>query len=417
MAVTERDERQTIDRVLARVDERNGELSRTVTETIAGNIGDYGPIDWESPFWQDVREFGASQIRGAMKAGRTGGDPSIEDLAVIRAATVRRVEQGVQLQAILHAFRVGHRIVWNAVVEEAARVEGGREAALGLTLPFMRFVDTVCTCITETYLDHQHRAARAAERAARDLLELLIAGDPNVMSLARTEGIELDLDEPHVVVVATTAGDGYSEGLRSLADAIGSRLGGLPVLSVIRQDEATFVMPAASAAPSEICELLRIDGDHADPMTDLRAKVGVGLAAEGVGGIAESHRQARSALAFCRDGDFVVGLEEVPVIEYLTARDDPVATSMVSPAVRELAVSERPMDRTLRETVDAFLACDMNVTRTAARLPAHPNTVHYRLRKIGELTGVDPRNLDQMVELRMAIMLSRRGSRFSASGR
>ncbi len=91
MAVTERDERQTIDRVLARVEGRNGELSRTVTETIAGNIGDYGPIDWESPFWEDVREFGASQIRGAMKAGRTGGDPSVEDLAVIRAATVRRV--------------------------------------------------------------------------------------------------------------------------------------------------------------------------------------------------------------------------------------------------------------------------------------------------------------------------------------
>jgi PucR C-terminal helix-turn-helix domain len=41
----------------------------------------------------------------------------------------------------------------------------------------------------------------------------------------------------------------------------------------------------------------------------------------------------------------------------------------------------------LMETLRVYLDSDLDVTRAAEALYVHPNTVRYRLRRIGELTG------------------------------
>jgi DNA-binding PucR family transcriptional regulator len=46
------------------------------------------------------------------------------------------------------------------------------------------------------------------------------------------------------------------------------------------------------------------------------------------------------------------------------------------------------------------------VARTAEALYVHPNTVRYRLRRIGELTGLDSRRLSGQVELLRIARLS-----------
>jgi DNA-binding PucR family transcriptional regulator len=44
----------------------------------------------------------------------------------------------------------------------------------------------------------------------------------------------------------------------------------------------------------------------------------------------------------------------------------------------------------LLATLEAYLAADADRRRTAASLNIHPNTLDYRLRRIGELTGRSP---------------------------
>lgn len=62
----------------------------------------------------------------------------------------------------------------------------------------------------------------------------------------------------------------------------------------------------------------------------------------------------------------------------------------------------------LLDTLSAFFSSNMNLTVTAQSLRVHRNTVLYRFGKIVELTdGLDPRNFDDAVQLRLAIIISR----------
>jgi DNA-binding PucR family transcriptional regulator len=50
-----------------------------------------------------------------------------------------------------------------------------------------------------------------------------------------------------------------------------------------------------------------------------------------------------------------------------------------------------------------YLDAGLNLTRTAKALFVHPNTVVYRLRRIRELSGRDPRSPDDVLILSLAI--------------
>jgi sugar diacid utilization regulator len=45
----------------------------------------------------------------------------------------------------------------------------------------------------------------------------------------------------------------------------------------------------------------------------------------------------------------------------------------------------------LSRTIRAFAECSLNVKQPARRLGVHTNAAYFRLNRINELTGVDPR--------------------------
>lgn len=53
----------------------------------------------------------------------------------------------------------------------------------------------------------------------------------------------------------------------------------------------------------------------------------------------------------------------------------------------------------LIRTLQVYLNCNLNANETAAQLMIHRNTLHYRLAKIQQLTGKDPKNILELVEL------------------
>jgi sugar diacid utilization regulator len=64
-----------------------------------------------------------------------------------------------------------------------------------------------------------------------------------------------------------------------------------------------------------------------------------------------------------------------------------------------------PLDKeTSRLTLETFFNEDMDIKKTAAKLKVHPNTVNYRIGKIAEDLGLDPRIFRQAFELRIAIL-------------
>ena len=63
-----------------------------------------------------------------------------------------------------------------------------------------------------------------------------------------------------------------------------------------------------------------------------------------------------------------------------------------SDALSALAGLLDPLDRNpdLPRTLETYLAHDLDRRSTAAALHVHPNTLDYRLRRIVDLTGLDP---------------------------
>ena len=61
----------------------------------------------------------------------------------------------------------------------------------------------------------------------------------------------------------------------------------------------------------------------------------------------------------------------------------------------------------LLETLDAFFACGGVLESAARGLFVHPNTVRYRLRRIGEVTGFTPLNARDSFALRIALTIGR----------
>lgn len=64
-----------------------------------------------------------------------------------------------------------------------------------------------------------------------------------------------------------------------------------------------------------------------------------------------------------------------------------------------------PLEKeTLRVTLEIFLNENMDIKLAAKKLHIHPNTVNYRLGKIAESLGLDPRIFKQAFELRIALI-------------
>lgn len=397
--------------ILDRLASRHDQLADQVFTAVTAEIGDYGSHFGQdvggsrdsAGFWDDVRDFGDAHIREAMKSARTDGIPEPQVLDFVREVTIRRIDQGVPLDAILHAFRVGHRVVWGAVLAEADTLSNGREAVVELTVPFMRYVDAVSTCIAATYVTQQHRMEAAADRAARNLLEMLMTADEAAPDAARSAGLQVE--DPHLVMVGTAPGD--SEGLRRLEEDLLSTFDRQKSLVVIKEGEVTCLIPVGQDEPDEVAEQCRLGLLQTSTGRSSQYKLGISVPCEGLAGIAPAHQQARAALALASGETPVVYLGGMEVLDYLVAKQDQVASALIPNAVQELADSDGVMDRALVETLFAYVESDMNVKRTAAILPAHPNTVHYRLNRLDERTGRSHRNVRQMTELAVTVRLAR----------
>jgi DNA-binding PucR family transcriptional regulator len=74
-------------------------------------------------------------------------------------------------------------------------------------------------------------------------------------------------------------------------------------------------------------------------------------------------------------------------------------------ALRVLVVYDQEHNTALLETLEEFLLRRGNVSATSDALYVHPNTLRQRLRRIGELTGIDLARDDWLtVELALKLL-------------
>lgn len=226
---------------------------------------------------------------------------------------------------------------------------------------------------------HEHDVAFAQQRAeAGRLLRLVIEGkaDPDVLRDTLADaGIEVGA--PLVVAawptkaVPLVAGGVGAGAFADVADGCVSVTGAdSPVMAVA----AERAVPCGIAAPCELSHL-------------------AGAVATAVAALGLSRR--RGTPATHRDLVSFQGLLEQQPSERL----QPFAETLLAPLVDH----DREHGSALVPTLRAFLEGDGSVNSTARDLHLHPNSLRHRLRRIGELTGSDPRVFADRVALAVGL--------------
>ena len=68
-------------------------------------------------------------------------------------------------------------------------------------------------------------------------------------------------------------------------------------------------------------------------------------------------------------------------------------------------VRGRKINQTLLDTLKAFFDNSLSISKTAQKIYIHRNTLLYRLRRVKEITGLDPKIFDEAVQLRIALKM------------
>jgi hypothetical protein len=359
-------------------------------------------------FFADVREQVAAHYRTKLTAFLEQREVTLDEVGFIRGAAMRRARAGLALEHYINAFRVGEKVLWDAIVARAGEHPFGHEAALTLAAPLMRYVDFVTTHAAHAYVEFQQFALADADRERRDLLDVLLAGDlpadGPLHALAEQYGIAADV--PTAVVVAVARGGGGSEPPHAARSALAAS--GSPdtkTLVVARRNEIVAIW--AFGARGDIgaaCDLLDRTFEHLR-REGIELAIGVSAPAHGVRDLPRAYHEACEALDRVREAGGVAALPRLSPFDYLILRSNETARRLLDPELRRFLEDDHSRGDVLCQTIRAFAEADLRLRETAERLHVHPNTAQYRLRRIQERTKRNPRRIADLIELLVAIQL------------
>ncbi len=137
--------------------------------------------------------------------------------------------------------------------------------------------------------------------------------------------------------------------------------------------------------------------------TDASISIGIGRHHPGIQGLAKSYQDARAALSLGRrlqGPNQVYCLDKLGIAAFVGISDESTKLELAKHLLSPL-----DQEPDLLETLDVFFLENCCPSTTAKQLSIHRNTLSYRLDKITSLTGLDPRQFDDAMQIRLALLL------------
>ncbi|KAA1420943.1 PucR family transcriptional regulator [Nocardioides humilatus] len=335
----------------------------------------------------------ASNMRYVL--GQLSGEPGANAEGP-RTTGISRAEQGVPYAAVLEAFRVGGRFIWEVLVEKAS--SDSRDVLLLAAADIWAVSDDLAAQVTDAYRSSLADQARRDGQRRAVLVGTILDGDfERAEELWQSAGaLNLQGDGAYVVVSAECESAG-AEGLNDIE-------------RVLRKHN--------------VASAWRLDHDRQDGLVALRfgfdvdrlveslaaaatGRVGVSAPFERITGADGALRAARTAcLAATPASTEVVRFDDRP-LPVLVATAPEQARSLaitVLGGVLDLPAEDR---RLLVQTARVWLDAAGSSSAAARDLHVHRNTVRYRLRRLEELSGRDLAHPVQAAEVHVALECAR----------
>ncbi|MFD9501638.1 helix-turn-helix domain-containing protein [Streptomyces sp. NPDC060035] len=333
-----------------------------------------------------------------------------------------RAEQGLPLDAVLHAFRMGGAMVWQDLVDDTARRHPEDIRLLvHVAADVWNFVDEHCGVVAEAYRQAERRLTWRRENQQRLMTSALLDGTARIADLPDAAVmLGLPVHGRYAVLAvasARRAPHGTSQPPLTLASGTPVLwhaggdvelailpLGAEPVAAGPREDDAdTAVTDGGMSEVPGQDELASVAAELTAPPG---TRIGISSVVEGLASVGDARRLAETALRACpASGGTVLLDEHLPAA--LVVSSPGLGTAL---AGRVLGPLDRldPADRdVLIETLTAWLDSDGSAQRAGARLYCHRNTVLNRLRRFEQLTGRCLTRPSDAVEVSLALAARR----------
>ncbi|MFF7209770.1 PucR family transcriptional regulator [Streptomyces sp. NPDC008238] len=344
-------------------------LTAGITDRIREEIPDYHLVP------RAEHEAGVlQQSEGLLTGLLTRRGPSAEERERVRALGRERAREGLPLHALIAAFHVGYREVWNLLLSRA-----GTDGEDGTSRQLVRLVGTVWTWVEQI----TGAAAEAYNEAlrARDAVQLSLTYRFFQGLYARSPGTEPDMAQLALALGYAPAGtfQAVCAPASAWTDEQLTELRG-------RLNRPTGTARCANQGATTVA---LVQGMAADAVTgamrDLvpRLPIGTGLARPGLAGAAATVVDAQAALTLAHADGPAVPFDGA----WLAATLFPQAGRLAP--LLEAAAGPVASHPELAVTVHGFADNGFSLTATGRALHLHPNTVKYRLNRWRELTGWD----------------------------
>lgn len=359
--------------LLERVDVLADDLFRTIT----AEIPPYARLSREVQ--ADVRDFNERNLYEQLTC-MADRRPMRTDST--RQCVRRRATQGVPVEAVLHAFRIGFRLLAHSLIDRAKEQPGTTMDDIAqASMSIWSLLDAASQTVNDVYRETLVGLARADELQRLLLLDALLNGKTADWAMLGGTGASLGLPEqgPYICVVAEHSDVTAMEqallrnGLRSAWRPRPDGLAGIVALPD----------PAAGSGSSRV------------PGPALVLGV-VGAAVMGRAGLSPAYGRLRESADALRLATLAQASLPAGTHRAVTLDHDPAAALVA--AGHELAlrlavallgpVLAAPDRKDLMETLTAWLDSDTgSTTEIAETLYCHRNTVRNRLDRVSRLTG------------------------------
>ncbi|MFD0901750.1 PucR family transcriptional regulator [Actinomadura sediminis] len=376
--------------LVGRMHDRIPELADRLVAEVLAEDPLYTDFVSREEFWESAR---ACIEAGVVQRGQEGRGRR-PDLMEAERIGRRRAEQGMPLESLLRSFRIGGRVVWEALIEEVS--DEGPDALADL----LRYASTVwhtveqqSTVASEVYRRTESEMLRRSDERVQALLDALLEGRGADGGLAQAASAALDLPERgrYAVVVLRAA-------RRDPGFERPDEVDGLRFVWRMRTDGEVGVVALGDREPLDVAAALR----------DLvPGEAGISTVVDGLAGLGRARWLAETALATCRPGERRVVRLDDRLPGALVAAQPELAGLLNAQVLGPLDGLDAGDREVLLETLETWLECEGSAMRTAGRLYCHRNTVFNRLRRLEQLTSRSLQRPRDVVELSLALDAAR----------
>jgi hypothetical protein len=326
------------------------------------------------------------------------GRDTADKVARLQRAAADWAREGIPIDTVHHAVHEGFRLAFDLLLSQADPRDRPENPAQLL----LRILDTITPAVALAYVREHQAAATEHHTAVHTLASALLAGR-STSTMARTSGLVI---APAYVVLAMSLPPHPDEShpsvdakvvarrkLRRLQAELANRCA-RQALSLLSIDGGTVLIPAGSVTDAELDDLVRhLSGAAQVPVT----ATAVHAATDEIPDAAD---RAHELL------DTVLRLGTPPGLYRFADLAMEYQLTRPGPGLERLGALLDPLDDypDLLETLRRHLATGLSRQRTARQLHVHTNTIDYRLKRVGQLTGMDPAQPTGLWYLRAALI-------------